>query len=247
MTGPVCRYCGVALSNPRRVQCGEAECRRRFQSDRVAQWLAEHPGYRERFRSAGACADCGDEIRVRPERGNALCGACQRRRAAAAGARRVAEMARARRLPVRYDGPPLPPRSPKPVAVAAAAPMYVMGWCPECGAPFVDRQVRARFCSVACGRRAAKSRRRAAKRGAFVADVRRREVFERDRWTCHLCGQRVAWTKAVPHPRAPVLDHVVPLAAGVELGGVHAPYNVRTAHFLCNSLKRDLVVQPALF
>lgn len=42
-------------------------------------------------------------------------------------------------------------------------------------------------------------------------------------------------SKAVPHPRAAVLDHVIPLARG----GTHEPANVRTACFLCNSIKGD--------
>ncbi|WP_020572549.1 HNH endonuclease [Parafrankia discariae] len=44
-----------------------------------------------------------------------------------------------------------------------------------------------------------------------------------------------------------MIDHIVPLAAGVELGGVHAPWNVQCAHFLCNSIKRDQFAQAALF
>ena len=72
-------------------------------------------------------------------------------------------------------------------------------------------------------------------------------MFQRDRWTCQLCGKRVVRSAVVPHPRAPVIDHIVPLAAGAEVGGVDAPWNVQCAHFLCNSYKRDLLVAPALF
>jgi 5-methylcytosine-specific restriction endonuclease McrA len=39
----------------------------------------------------------------------------------------------------------------------------------------------------------------------------------------------------VPHPRAPTIDHVVPLSQG----GADAPWNVKTAHFMCNSEKGD--------
>ena len=38
-------------------------------------------------------------------------------------------------------------------------------------------------------------------------------------------------TKAVPHPKAPTIDHIVPLADG----GDDIKANVRLAHFLCNS------------
>jgi 5-methylcytosine-specific restriction endonuclease McrA len=43
--------------------------------------------------------------------------------------------------------------------------------------------------------------------------------------------------KVVPHPKAPVLDHILPLAQG----GTHEPTNVQCAHFMCNSIKRDTV------
>jgi hypothetical protein len=97
-------------------------------------------------------------------------------------------------------------------------------------------------CSAVCAaaklkddRREAKHRRRARQRDAYVADVSPRAIFERDRWTCHLCGRRVKRDAQVPDPLAPTLDHVVPLAAG----GTHEPANVRAAHFRCNSIKGD--------
>jgi len=92
-----------------------------------------------------------------------------------------------------------------------------------------------------------KVRRRALERGSCPVPYRRIDVFARDRWICQLCGKKVARTRAVPHPKAPVIDHIVPLAAGAEVGGVDAPWNVQCAHFLCNSYKRDLLVAPALF
>ena len=105
-----------------------------------------------------------------------------------------------------------------------------------------------RYCSKACyqaltrrhespamARRAAKERRRARKQGAFVADVNRRDVYERDEWTCQLCGQPVDPEATVPEPTAPTIDHVLALANG----GTHEPGNVQLAHFLCNALKGD--------
>lgn len=67
----------------------------------------------------------------------------------------------------------------------------------------------------------------------------RRKVFERDDWTCRLCGKAVASDEVVPHPLAPTLDHIVPLA----LGGEHRYFNVQTAHFICNSRKSANVTQ----
>lgn len=81
----------------------------------------------------------------------------------------------------------------------------------------------------------ARSRRRAIKKDAFVANVYRAEVYARDGYRCHICGYKVNMKASVPHPKAATLDHLVALANG----GTHEPLNVRTAHFICNSLKRD--------
>ena len=56
------------------------------------------------------------------------------------------------------------------------------------------------------------------------------DIFERDGHRCHLCGGKVG-TLPVPHPKAPTIDHLVPLCDG----GADEPRNVATAHFICNS------------
>lgn len=58
-------------------------------------------------------------------------------------------------------------------------------------------------------------------------------IAQRDRYTCQLCHKRVAMTKAVPHFKAPTIDHVVPRADG----GDDTRANVQLAHFICNSRK----------
>ena len=111
--------------------------------------------------------------------------------------------------------------------------------CATCGRCFVSRFT-VSTCSDECKaekRRAdhadAKHRRRARQRRAFVAPVVRRRIYERDDWTCQLCGRHVLRNVPPNHPEAPSIDHIVPLAAG----GTHEPANVQTAHLLCNSIK----------
>jgi len=60
-------------------------------------------------------------------------------------------------------------------------------------------------------------------------------VFERDEWTCNICGERInkrlrgdAWMRAT-------LDHIIPLSRG----GTHTYDNVAAAHWLCNMDKGD--------
>ncbi|PWD41354.1 hypothetical protein ACN93_19585 [Gordonia paraffinivorans] len=70
-----------------------------------------------------------------------------------------------------------------------------------------------------------------------------REVFERDAWICHLCGELIPETLRSPRilggtyePLAPVVDHVIPLSKG----GPHTLQNCRAAHWTCNARKFNI-------
>lgn len=79
------------------------------------------------------------------------------------------------------------------------------------------------------------ARRRALLAATDVETFDPTEIFERDSWTCHLCGEPVDRNAIVPAFDAPTLDHVTPLARG----GPHTRDNVRCAHFICNSRRQD--------
>jgi 5-methylcytosine-specific restriction endonuclease McrA len=120
------------------------------------------------------------------------------------------------------------------------------GHCAVCTRLYVARFTTS-TCGTACAetkrqddKRESKHRRRAVQRDAFVAPVSRREIYARDRYTCQLCCGALAMGETVPHPDAPTIDHVIPLAKG----GTHEPANVQAAHFRCNSVKgaRDYTV-----
>lgn len=121
--------------------------------------------------------------------------------------------------------------------------------CRYCGKAFVPLQSTERWqhatkvCSVDCQN---EERREASRIYSYAARARRKvrmrkpegsalvvrkRIYERDGWRCHLCSKPVKRDAVVPHPQAPTIDHLIPLAAG----GTHEPHNVRTAHFICNS------------
>lgn len=86
------------------------------------------------------------------------------------------------------------------------------------------------------------ARRRARKRDAFVEDVPRFEIFERDNWECRILGclypgilvnPDASW----PDPLSASVDHVIPLAKG----GLHERVNLVCAHLHCNIVKRDRI------
>lgn len=76
-------------------------------------------------------------------------------------------------------------------------------------------------------------RKRARFYGVAYEPIDRAKVYERDGWTCGICGDRVERDAKAPHPLAPSLDHVVPISRG----GDHVYGNVQCAHFMCNSRK----------
>ena len=98
--------------------------------------------------------------------------------------------------------------------------------CRVCGDLTVSRYRHVVYCSKSCRRRS---------EGKFwVPQSLRDYVYERDRWRCQLCNQRVGRKYPVGHDRGPSLDHVVPRSAG----GSDAPENLQLAHRICNSIKQ---------
>jgi 5-methylcytosine-specific restriction endonuclease McrA len=61
----------------------------------------------------------------------------------------------------------------------------------------------------------------------------RREIYERDGWTCYLCDKPLDLSAGPNGNRAPSLDHVIPRSKG----GTHDPSNLKTACRSCNSRK----------
>ena len=118
----------------------------------------------------------------------------------------------------------------------------VAGPCCVCGELLVARQ-RTRHVLHCDGclaeaqravRKADRDRRKARQRGAFkTARVHRRKVFERDKWKCHICGDRIDKSLTAPDRGSATLDHIQPLA----FGGEHSMHNIKAAHLSCNSAR----------
>jgi hypothetical protein len=60
----------------------------------------------------------------------------------------------------------------------------------------------------------------------FTEPDKRRNVFERDKWTCQYCGETVSADNVT-------LDHYIPQSKG----GGHLKENLRTCCLVCNSIK----------
>jgi len=120
--------------------------------------------------------------------------------------------------------------------------------CKGCAVRFLAKRVDSKFCSGVCfwkwfshtpsrvvAQRAQASKRGALKRGASLVErIDARVVFARDGWRCQLCGADTARAElGKRHPRAPTMDHIIPLA----LGGEHSYRNIQCACLRCNLRK----------
>lgn len=68
--------------------------------------------------------------------------------------------------------------------------------------------------------------------------IRILDVYERDNWTCYICGVKVIKSSNYRKDMA-TIDHVIPLSKG----GSHTYENVKTCCHSCNSKKRDKIYQ----
>ncbi len=125
-------------------------------------------------------------------------------------------------------------------SVAAAKKDIEPRPCKECGKAFVPEYGNRRkvFCSITCMTRqvsrTAKAKRRARKISGQADNVNPIAVFERDGWSCQICGcDTPKELRGTNHDDAPELDHVVPLSRG----GAHTWDNTQCACRLCNLLK----------
>lgn len=137
-----------------------------------------------------------------------------------------------------------------PMQWTPAPPIHIVngGWfcagrCVICGRAFVSREAR-QTCSSECKRiayvrkrRNVSKRRRARTRHARIEMVRAEDIFERDGWTCQLCGCDVHPWGGHWQANMATLDHIKPLAKG----GTHEVSNLQCLCSMCNSKKRDLI------
>jgi len=138
-----------------------------------------------------------------------------------------------------HVGPVPKPVRPAPVAAPPPRRVIVQGDCAWCGQPFaaLTSTGKARTCSVRCAARL-KIKGRAHARGKFlVSSRRRRRLHGRDNWTCQICRLPTSQSWSAGDPWSPTLDHIEPQSTALIPD--HSDANLRTAHALCNSFRRE--------
>lgn len=234
-----CSVCGVLFTSVRKSICSRTCAQRQY-----------FAGRRRRRSQERACKVCAGLFVS--DRDAAV--VCSRHCAGLLGGAGRSEALRQARLPVLHPDPSpmswLPDRHPArrlPVKPAATWwKVLVSGTCAHagCGVSFValaaSFQTAPRYCSDRCAKRAARSR--GSKRGThktrFVVPKRTRlMIYERDGWTCQLCGDPVDPSLDPTDSWAATLDHIVCQSWGTQAD--HSSDNLRLAHRWCNSVRGD--------
>lgn len=184
------------------------------------------------------CKKCGEIMDAKFHRvGAPVCKACSKQKTKRkqeqrrAERQRIAELKRAEREKVRAE---------RPVKIK---PVHA---CVVCG----EKTTRPKYCSDVCANKAKNKRREIARRRKIANakidnDITVQGLFLRDNGKCYLCGKMCDWTDKteidgtiICGNHYPSIDHVIPLSKG----GLHSWDNVKLAHRICNSLKKDQVV-----
>lgn len=211
-----CAWCGGELPPRARSLCSP-ECRK----DKQRQQARDN---RRAARANGAdktivkiCAQCGQEFKA-DRHSVMLCSLdCRHARNAETGqlqrAAKAAGEASKRRA------------KPKPTTCPVG---YTT--CKECGANFLhDGRVLRSFCCIECRRIAEYRKADRPWRGKAP------RIHERDGYVCWLCGTPTAKAWSRDNPLSPTIDHVKPRSKG----GTDDDDNLRTAHWICNSIRTD--------
>lgn len=124
--------------------------------------------------------------------------------------------------------------------------------CRKCGSQY-DGKHRNKMCPT-CALSSIREKQRAYRRaqprkddrvrkyGAIRIPFRRKDVFERDRYRCRMCGCATQ-KHSIYLPDAAELDHIIPLSKG----GAHALYNMQTLCRRCNAIKSDRVLYACTY
>ena len=122
-------------------------------------------------------------------------------------------------------------------------------YCKQCGCNFTQISFRHKaFCSDHCIKRHERRQRRYLKRAGheLIDSFSRNDVFDRDKWRCKQCRQKVVLPAGNNDANEATVDHIMP----VSKGGKHAWGNVQCLCRRCNTLKNDSVkegIQLCLF
>lgn len=166
------------------------------------------------------------------------------------GADRPGNAPRSVRVPVNKSPSAASPRPARALPATPKPRLFISGPCEGCPRVFTrNAGSKARYCSASCARDMQEATRRltAGDLRWYIRSYRRRQfsiprsvrraIYDRDNWTCQLCGDPVDGTLPRGDPWSATLDHIV-CQSWVDVPD-DSPENLRLAHLRCNSRRND--------
>lgn len=209
-----CQECGTpltaGLAGPIPKRC--AECAQAaYRADMYAKWREERAARFDAERRWATCSDCGQRYeRNARDTKSFRCPPCRKR--AGAEQRRAWAGASVR----------------DPLSNSATARRWAVG------NPERVRQIKRKWYEANKDKvKAYKHRRRVLARDANADKFTAQDIYERDNWTCQICGLHLDPAIKFPSNDSPSIDHIIP----ISLGGTHTLDNVQAACMGCNRRK----------
>lgn len=111
--------------------------------------------------------------------------------------------------------------------------------CEYCNEPFITTRKHQHF-HPDCNRKFQTQKRNAIKNNINSVSYTRKSIFQRDKYTCYLCGKPLNMDAQACDPDSPTIDHIIPISKG----GDDIPNNIKSAHYLCNIQKsnKDILI-----
>lgn len=123
-----------------------------------------------------------------------------------------------------------------------SAKQVSMGVCIQCNSLYIKTQENKIYCSDKC-----KNQNKYFLKDGYRYLFPLKEVFKRDNGICYLCGELCDWDDyrivngvTIYGNRYPSRDHIIPKSKVLD-NNTNTWENIRLAHRICNSYKRDLM------
>lgn len=234
-----CQHCGIEFTGQRNRQYCSTKCRNARNAQRRTN--------EQRDRVIGTCQRCGAEFNKDRKANPTYCEPCARRKVTEEYKLRFTK-----HWPQCKVYFPTCPQCMRTFSAKRDGKTYCSkacarnaarepNTCRDCGnraEPFKTYCKSCRLARHKASERAYKQKRRAITRGVNAEHINPLTIYERDNWTCGICGKPVDKRLGYPDHKSATIDHIIPIAQG----GTHTQDNVQCAHWDCNIYARDKAI-----
>lgn len=239
-----CKVCGKLFSGRKKKYCSKACSDEAMRIRRRDRWRKDHPDWDKGVNKI--CEWCGKDFSV-PKRNAHIARFCSDKCKDTWWSRTVYGY---KSIEERNEERRKQKEEKARIKEAERKARIKIKACTECGETFETIQPNKLTCSKECSRLRENRLKRHHKEKRYNEtnlidkDITVRALYKRDNGICYICGGECDFDDRqstdghfICGPTYPSIDHVIPIARG----GMHAWYNVKLAHHLCNAKKSDIL------